>query len=431
MRADGIAVMTVMNVAAQAQPGDKVPSGDGGAIRVLTITGLAFAGLTAIFYVWKLSWAGPIPRDASTLVVGRDFLNFWMYGCAAWLPDPSRFYDPHLYNDALAALLGPDYPGQNWSYPPTIMLLAAPFGRVGYVSALLCWTVAGLGIFIAVARRIVGERHLLIPILGSPAAVFCLVSGQSSLLTAAMLLTVMAWLDRRPLFAGILIGLLTMKPQLGLLFPVMLVASGRWRVFAVASVTALLLAAAATAVFGPQVWTDFVVHGLPAQNLVLADPDRIGTRYYPTIFMNLRGFGLSYAAAMAVQAVFTALAAGTVVSAYRRRKNADPQFLSALFFAATICAVPYLLSYDLLAVTCLAVMLLARGNLDTTGQTLAKLVYWLPLIQMIFGQYHVPGPALILPAFAIFLSMRLAQQRSDGASAAGQPMTPAALPASP
>ncbi len=142
-----------------------------------------------------MSWAGPFPRDASTLVVGRDFLNFWMYGRAAWLPDPSRFYDPHLYNDALAALLGPDYPGQNWSYPPTIMLLAAPFGRIGYVPALLCWTVAGLAIFIAVVRRAVGERHLLIPILCSPAAVFCLISGQSSFLTAAMLLTIMALLD--------------------------------------------------------------------------------------------------------------------------------------------------------------------------------------------------------------------------------------------
>jgi hypothetical protein len=407
--------MTVLNAAApvQTQPGDKFQSGDNGAIRLLTIAGGAFAALTAIFYIYKLSWAEPIPRDASTLVVGRDFLNFWMYGRAAWLSDPSRFYDPHLYNDALAALLGPDYPGQNWSYPPTIMLLAAPFGRIGYVPALLCWTVLGLAIFVVVARRAVGEGRLLIPILCSPAAVFCLISGQSSLLTAAILLTIVAVIDRRPALAGILIGLLTLKPQLGFLFPVMLAASGRWRVFAIASVTALLLAAAAAAVFGPQVWSDFVVKGLPAQNLVLADPDRIGTPYYTTIFMNLRGAGASYSAAMITQAVFSTLAVSAVFLAYRLRKNADPQLLSALFFAATVSAVPYLLSYDLLAITCLAVMLLASGRLDTTGQTLAKLVYWLPLIQMISGQYHVPGPALILPAFAAFLLMRILKPAAD------------------
>src|ERR1700684_4609803 len=86
------------------------------AIRVLVLAGAIFAALTAIAYVWTISWAHPIPRDATTLVVGRDFLNFWMYGRAAWLPDPSRFYDPRVYNELLTAFLGPQYPGQNWSY---------------------------------------------------------------------------------------------------------------------------------------------------------------------------------------------------------------------------------------------------------------------------------------------------------------------------
>ena len=45
-----------------------------------------------------------------------------------------------------------------------------------------------------------------------------------------MLITIFAWLDRRPVAAGVLIGLLTLKPQLGILFPVMLIASARWRV---------------------------------------------------------------------------------------------------------------------------------------------------------------------------------------------------------
>jgi hypothetical protein len=395
---------------------------DHGTIRLLTITGSAFAGLTAIFYIWKMSWSAPFPRDATTLVVGRDFLNFWMYGRAAWLPDPSRFYDPQLYNTALSALLGPDYPGQNWSYPPSIMLFAAPFGRIGYAPALLCWTVLGFGIFVWTLRRQIRDNRLLIPILCSPAAVFCLISGQSSLLTAAMLLTIMALIDRRPVVAGILIGLLTLKPQLGLLFPVILVASGRWRVFAAASVTALLLVAITTAVFGPQVWIDFVQQGLPAQNLVLSDPDRIGTRFYPTIFMNARGAAASYTLAMTVQAAFTAFAIGAVFFAYRYRKNAEPQLLSALFFACSICAVPYMLSYDTVTITCLAVVLLATGKLDALGQIIAKLVYWLPLIQMIFGQYHIPGPALIPPAFAVFLLMLLAQRDRGRAFAGSQPL---------
>jgi general stress protein CsbA len=96
-----------------------------------------------------------------------------------------------------------------------------------------------------------------------------------------------------------------------------------------------------------------------------------------------------------------------VFYAYRFRKDADPQLLAALFFACMICGVPYLLAYDTLAATCLAVMLLSSGKLDATGETLAKLIYWLPVVQMTLGQLHVPGPALIPFAFALYLLMRL------------------------
>jgi hypothetical protein len=34
-----------------------------------------------------------ISRDGSSLVLGRDFLNFWMYGRTSALPDPSAWYD--------------------------------------------------------------------------------------------------------------------------------------------------------------------------------------------------------------------------------------------------------------------------------------------------------------------------------------------------
>jgi hypothetical protein len=205
--------------------------------------------------------------------------------------------------------------------------------------------------------------------------------------------------------------LLTLKPHLGLLFPVMLAASGRWRVFLVASATALLIAAMTAALIGPQVWIDFLQKGIPVQNLVLADPDRIGTPNFPTIFMNVRGTGASYAIAMTVQACFSAFAVGAVFFAFRYRRNGDPQLLAALFFACSICGVPYLLSYDTLPATCLAVMLLGSGTLDRRGQVLAKLVYWLPLIQMALGTGHIPGPALIPPAFALYALMRLKADR--------------------
>ncbi len=384
-------------------------------VRMLAILGAFFFVCAAGGYLYTMSWRGDFPRDGTTLVVGRDFLNFWMYGRAAADADPSRFYDPALYAGALEALLGPNYPGQNWSYPPSIMFFAAPFGHLGYLPALLMWTLVGGALLFAVARAHLTDNRLLAALMLSPAAILCVISGQSSLITAAMLVTIFVWLDRRPIAAGILIGLLTLKPQLGILFPVMLIASGRWRVFASAAVTTLALAAATALVFGPQVWIDFVTKGLPVNNLVLADPERIATPFYPTIFMNLRGIDLPYSAAMAVQLCVSAGAVAAVFWAFRARKAADPLLMMALFLACSVAAVPYMLSYDTLALTFAALLLLAAGSLDNAGRRFVQLVYFLPLLQIGLGNLHIPGPALIAPAFAVYALMRL---RASAASPA-------------
>src|SRR5205085_5917047 len=124
-----------------------------------------------------------------------------------------------------------------------------------------------------------------------------------------------------------------------------------------ATVTALALAATTALVFGPQVWIDFIAKGLPANNLVLADPERIATPFYPTIFMNLRGIDLPYSAAMAIQLSFSGFAIAAVIWAFRMRRDANPLWLMALFLACSATAVPYLLSYDTLALTFAALLL--------------------------------------------------------------------------
>ncbi len=393
-------------------PTDDTPATEGrSAVTLLAIVSGIFATLTAAYYVWTLSFNGGIPRDATTLIVGRDFLQFWMYGRAAWMPHPGQFYDLQVYNDAIAALLGPGYPGQNWPYAPNIMLFTAPFGKLPYLAALGTWLALGLAVFISVGSRLFGWRRALVAVVLSPAAVFCLISGQASFVTAAILLTIFANLDRRPNLAGILIGVLTVKPQLGLLFPVLLIASGRWRVFTVAAATGVAIVGLTTAVFGTEVWSDFLVKGLAAQKLVMDDPDRLMTRFIPTFFVNVRGVGASYGLATAVQVCAAILALGAVAFAGRYCKDADPQYHARLFLACSICAVPYFMAYDTLALTCAAVLLLAREKLDARGCVLAKLVFWLPLLQMVLGTWHIPGPALVPAAFAADMLWRMTRAR--------------------
>jgi hypothetical protein len=68
-------------------------------------------------------------RSRTTLAVGH-FLNLWMHGRAAAISDPGQFYDLATYQQAIRDLLGVELNRQNWSYSPSIMLLAAPFGQL-------------------------------------------------------------------------------------------------------------------------------------------------------------------------------------------------------------------------------------------------------------------------------------------------------------
>jgi hypothetical protein len=247
------------------------------------------------------------------------------------------------------------------------------------------------------------DTRTLLAVTLSPAALFCLMSGQNSLVTTAMLLTIFAWLERRPVAAGVLIGLLTMKPQLGLLFPLMLIAGGYWRVFASAAVTTVALAAMTAILFGSQVWIDFVRVGMPAQNYVLISPQLALEPFCPTIYVNLRSLGATFALAMTGQLIVATLAAAAVVWAFAFRRNAPADVKMALFLACSMCVTPYLLAHDTLALCLAGLMLLERERLDEPGRRLVQLVYWLPLIQLAFGLLKWPGPALIAPAFAAYL----------------------------
>jgi len=58
----------------------------------------------------------------------------------------------------------------------------------------------------------------------APAAFVTLFAGQTGFLTAALFVAGMVTLRKHPLWAGVFFGLLTIKPQLGVALPVLLIA---------------------------------------------------------------------------------------------------------------------------------------------------------------------------------------------------------------
>ncbi|HZF44543.1 MAG TPA: glycosyltransferase family 87 protein [Sphingomonadaceae bacterium] len=360
------------------------------------------------FYLATLDLHWPVARDGTGLVVGRDFLNFWMYGRAALGADPARFYDLLTYWSAVESVVGAGYPRQQWSYPPSAMLLAAPFGALPYFVALSIWTGIGLVLFVAALRLWIGHtRHVFILVL-APAAVFGLMSGQFAFVATAAILTVLRWRQSRPVFAGIILGTLTIKPQLVIFFPVLLLATGNWRMIAAAFATAAVLAGATALVWGIEVWVAYVRTGLGNQSLVLTDPAVLGGPFMPTIFMNARTAGVSVDVAATLQLVASACAAALIWRTFRRRPAATDLRANGIFLAAAAFGTPYLLSYDTLPLTVAAVLLMIDG---ARPRWPLMLVYFLPLIQMVAGTHGIPGPASIAVGVALWLS------RKDGRGA--------------
>ncbi|MEO8547397.1 MAG: glycosyltransferase family 87 protein [Sphingomicrobium sp.] len=369
-------------------------------LRLLTWAAVLLFVAYGAVYVSTLDFGHLIPRDGKLHVIGRDFLNFWMYGRAAFEPNPGRYYDLGTYWAATEPLTGPGYPPQMWSYPPTVMLLAAPFGLLPYMVALALWTAIGVAAFILALRLWTKDPRYLIPLLLAPPAIFGMVSGQFAFVATVAILAVLRWRTTRPLLAGVILGLLTLKPQLGLFFPILLLATRSWKVILAAAVTAIAVAALTWLIWGSDLWLAYLTRGIANQTLVLTDPQNLSELYMATPFINARSAGLPIGAAGAIQAIASILAVVLVWMTFSRRPPADDLRANAIFLACVGFGTPYLMSYDTLPLVVAMVLLMPSSPV---GRLLTLLAWGLQLVQFAFGLFHLPGPALVPLVIALYL----------------------------
>src|SRR5580700_8145034 len=196
--------------------------------------------------------------DPGGFPVGRDFLNTWMGGHSVFSGGPAAWFDFPVYNAEVQQVTGdPNLPPLFWSYPPHLLLFIWPFGLLGFLPAYALWCIIGLALYVRASLAGGVDRRQWIFLAVAPAVAVNVFLGQNGFLTAALLIGGLANLDRRPIVAGILFGILTIKPQFGLLLPVMLVMTGRWRVIAAAVITTAALVALTAVWFGTDIWTEY------------------------------------------------------------------------------------------------------------------------------------------------------------------------------
>jgi hypothetical protein len=126
---------------------------------------------------------------------------------------------------------------------------------------------------LAALRRLLPWRLAAAVLLGSPASLWCIALGQNGFLTAGLMIYALELLGRGSWVAGVFIGLLTYKPQFGLLFPLFLILQRRIAVIAAAVATVLALAVASALVFGAASWQAFATSLLPSGLALTLDID--------------------------------------------------------------------------------------------------------------------------------------------------------------
>lgn len=279
-------------------------------------------------------------------------------------------------------------------YPPPMLLLLQPLKALPRTAAYLSWVALSVGAFVS-AASILARRWAPLIVL-CPPVVFAGVTGQTSLLLGAAILTGLAQF-RRPWLAGALLGAaLCVKPQLLFLLPVGLLAARAWRVLLFTGLAATTLCLASAATLGLEAWREWL-GVLPLHQAWEGQ-------------MQLKTVSIAPHAGLALRTVLVAAGCGATAFAFQRDELA--QRLTILVAASLLCA-PHAMPYDLAvvapaaltSVTELSLLSLAGlglfvGAVATPGALLAYAIAWSPLfsakLQKIRVRLHWSGARPIL-----------------------------------
>jgi arabinofuranan 3-O-arabinosyltransferase len=330
------------------------------AARVIALIGSTLA-LCYLIILFGAFLGGNFLIDAHGAPIANDFVNVWAAGRLALDGQAAAAYDWALHKAAEIRAVGHDFANYyGWHYPPTFLLVAAALATLPYLAAAIVWLAATLALYGATLAKIVGERAGLALALGFPAALWNITAGQNGFLTAALIGSALYLLERQPALAGVCLGLLTYKPQFGLLFPLVLIADRRWLTISVAAAVALALGALAWLVFGAASWLAFL-QGLSATSRVVLGEGGADWNRLQSLFGLMRAHGASETLAWSAQAAAALAVAVALLLLWRSR--ATFELKAAALTCGALLATPYVYMYDLV-VLAVAVGFVLRDGLQ-------------------------------------------------------------------
>lgn len=362
---------------------------------------LALINAAVVLFLLATSRGGV---DRNGFLLGTDFLSFWTAG--RMLVAQAGVYDTAAHIAAQQAYFAQEEAYTAFFYPPPFLLLCYPLGLLSYFPALALWLVMTGAAYLAAVRLWLGRMPLgqpaLLLVAAFPPVLITVTHGQTSFLVAALLGLGALLVRERPLLAGICFGLATIKPQLGLLVPLVLLLTGEWRVIAAAAASALLVGAAATAAFGPGVWSDWLAVSQEAQAAMTAGAVGFAKMQSPFAAAMLLGApsGLAYALQAAVS---LAVAGALAWAAWGKRYSLA---LGSAMLAGAPLATPFVLDYDMTLLAFPLIWLAANGFRPWEKSIAALTFVAAAVARPLAINAGIPIMPIVLAAFLVVLVIR-------------------------
>ena len=390
--------------------------------RIYSLMGVIAFIIMALWFWLRFAVFAPGPEP-----LGGDFVSFYAASKLALAGHAADSWNPAAHRLAEDSLFRGEHGYLAFFYPPPYLLLCWPLALLPYGWSAVVWmtgtTALALGLLRAFFRHMRPEGAIpLVVLLAFPAVWINIGCGQNGAVTLAILTGGFLLMDRRPVIAGLVLGLMVIKPQLAIGLPFVLGAAvlanpKRWRVFFATGFSALSLCGLAYLAVGQTGYAAFFANSTYAREVLnqgLVDPALM-----QSLYAGLRVLTVPAMAAYAAQGLLSAGVLSTAAYvAFRYRPSGLA--LGALTISATLLATPFLLDYDLL------IMALPLGWLVLTGATngfrnwekLGLLVaFLLPLVsRKLAVLLHLPvAPLVMLIVFAYVVRRLIAAEATTAA----------------
>src|SRR3954451_22544880 len=358
---------------------------------------------TAYFSHWWI-------YDPTGLGIPTDFVNVWAAGRLVLDGHPALAYDWDVQKQIQVGLLGQSFVGHfAWHYPPPFLFVAAFLAQFPYTMAFIGWVSLSLVPYLVTMRAIVGRPFGWMLAAAFPVLLTNTLVGQKGFLTGSLVGGMLILLPSRPILDGICLGLLSNKPQYGLLFPIALIAASQWTVFFTAGVVAAALAAMSWLAFGTESWQAFF-HWLPMFSQAFLTEGRAPWGKMQSIFALVRYFGGSEPLGWAFQWTMIAAVAMVLVLVWRSRVRYSLK--AAALATGTLLVTPYLFLYVVMVLAIAVGFLVRIGLSDGFRRHELRALGGAAFLLMFYPLFGAPTGFAATLIVAVLIARRCMMQRT-------------------